>query len=127
MSTYTLKNLKELENSAEQQGIEGLEARFARKDLDLEQFGFSYQKFDPSWRQPFGHRHRGQEELYLVLSGSGRVKVEDEIVDLKQWDALRIGPGVTRQFEAGPDGMEYLAIGGLPAGDADIIPNWWDG
>jgi mannose-6-phosphate isomerase-like protein (cupin superfamily) len=126
MSDYTLKNLDELENAAAQHGIDGLEARFGRKALDLQQFGFSLQKFTPNHRQQFGHVHREQEELYLVLAGGGRVKIDDEIVELRQGDALRVGPGVTRQFEAGPEGMEYVAVGGNPSGDADIIPNWWD-
>ena len=125
MSDYTLKNLDDIENAAAQRGIDGLDARFGRNALDLEQFGFSVQKFTPNYRQQFGHVHRQQEELYVVLAGSGRVKIDDEIVGLTQGDALRVGPGVTRQFEAGPDGMEYIVIGGNPAGDADIIPDWW--
>ncbi len=126
MGDYTKVNIKEeLDNSAEQYGLEGFEARFARKAMGLEQFGFSYQKFGPSWRQPFGHVHREQEELYLVINGSGRAKVDDDIVELRQWDALRVPAGATRQFESGPDGLEYVAIGGNPAGDAEMINGWW--
>jgi mannose-6-phosphate isomerase-like protein (cupin superfamily) len=125
MANYTVKNIKELDNAAEQFGLEGMEARFARKALELEQFGFSYQKMRPDYRQPFGHRHGSQEEVYLVLDGGGRVKVEDEILELVRWDALRVPPGTTRQFESGNDGLELLVIGGTPAGDAETIPNWW--
>ncbi len=126
MGDYTKVNIKEeLDNSAEQYGLEGFEARFARKAMGLEQFGFSYQKFGPSWRQPFGHVHREQEGLYLVINGSGRAKVDDDIVELRQWDALRVPAGATRQFESGPDGLEYDAIGGNPAGDAEMINGWW--
>ena len=125
MSDYTKTNIKELDNSAAQFGIEGFEARFARKAMGLEQFGFSYQKFGPSWRQPFGHTHSGQEEVYVVLSGGGRIKIEDEVVDLGEWDAIRIPSGVTRQLESGPDGLEILAVGGHPSGDAEIIQGWW--
>jgi mannose-6-phosphate isomerase-like protein (cupin superfamily) len=126
MSNYTKTNIKSIENSAEAFGLaDNLEARFARKALELEQFGFSYQKMRANFRQPFGHRHEGQEEVYLVLDGSGRVKVEDEILDLEQWDALRVPPGTTRQFEAGDNGLELLVIGGTPSGDAETIPNWW--
>jgi uncharacterized cupin superfamily protein len=125
MSNYTKANIKELDNSAAQFGIEGFEARFARKAMGLEQFGFSYQKFEPDWRQPFGHTHSGQEEVYLVLSGGGRIKVDDEVVDLAEWDAIRIPSGVTRQLESGPDGLEILAVGGHPSGDAEIIQGWW--
>ena len=126
MSDYTLKNLKDIENAAESYGLsDKLEARFGRKDLELEQFGFSYQKMQPGFRQPFGHTHKEQEELYVVIEGGGRVKIEDEIVDLKQFDALRVPPGVTRAFEAGDGGMTYVAVGGAPSGDSDIIQNWW--
>ena len=125
MSDYTKINIKELDNSAEQYGLEGFEARFGRKAAGLQQFGFSYQKFGPSWRQPFGHVHREQEEAFVVLAGGGRVKIDDEIVDLAQWDVIRIPAGATRQFESGPEGLEYLAIGGNPTGDADIINGWW--
>ena len=99
MSDYKLVNLKELDNPAAQHGLEGFEARFGRKALELEQFGFSYQKLTPDFRQPFGHIHREQEELYVVLEGSGRAKIDDEIVELRQWDALRVPGGVTRAFE----------------------------
>ena len=126
MSDYTLKNLKDLENSAERFGLgDAFEARFGRNALELQQFGFSYQKFGPNFRLPFGHAHREQEEVYLVVGGSGRAKVEDEIVELKQWDALRIGPGTRRALEAGADGLEFIAIGGNPTGDADVVENWW--
>jgi uncharacterized cupin superfamily protein len=126
MRHYTLKNLKDLENAAESYGLgDHLETRFARKALGLEQFGFSYQKMQPGFRQPFGHNHREQEEVYLVLSGSGRIMVEGDLVELRQWDAIRIPAGVTRALEAGDDGLEILAIGGNPSGDADILQDWW--
>jgi uncharacterized cupin superfamily protein len=126
MTTYTKLNIKDdLENSAERYGIEGFEARFGRNALGLEQFGFSYQRFGPSWRQPFGHVHREQEEVYLVVEGGGRAKVGDEIVELRQWDALRVPAGVMRQFESGPDGLAYVAVGGNPTGDAEMVDGWW--
>ena len=127
MSSYTKTNIKELDNSAEQFGLgDHLETRFARKAMGLEQFGFSYQKLQPNFRQPFGHSHGGQEEVYLVLEGGGRIKVEDEIVDLAQWDAIRIPPDVTRALEAGDSGMAFIAIGGQPSGDSDLKQGWWD-
>jgi uncharacterized cupin superfamily protein len=126
MSDYTKTNIKELDNAAEGFGLgDKLETRFARKAMGLEQFGFSYQKLQPDFRQPFGHVHSAQEEVYLVLEGSGRIKVEDEIVDLAQWDAVRVPGGVTRALESGSGGMTILAIGGNPAGDADMIKDWW--
>ena len=126
MGNYTKTNIKDIDNAAASFGLgDHLETRFARKAMGLEQFGFSYQKMQPSFRQPFGHIHKEQEEVYLVLSGSGREKVEDDIVELAQWDALRVPAGLTRAFEAGDDGLEYIAIGGNPTGDADLIQNWW--
>jgi mannose-6-phosphate isomerase-like protein (cupin superfamily) len=127
MSDYTKINLKsDVNNSAADFGMgDDLETRFARKPMELEQFGFSYQSMRPNFRQPFGHVHREQEEVYLVLAGSGRIKIEDEIVPLQQWDAIRIPAGVTRAIESGDDGLELIAIGGSPAGDADMINGWW--
>jgi mannose-6-phosphate isomerase-like protein (cupin superfamily) len=126
MSNYTKTNLKDLDNSAESFGLgDNLETRFARKAMGLEQFGFSYQRMQPNFRQPFGHVHREQEEVYLIIGGGGRIKVEDEIVELKQWDAIRVPGGNTRALESGPEGMELIAMGGNPTGDADMAQNWW--
>lgn len=126
MSDYTKKNLKELDNAAEQFGLgDKMETRFARKAMALEQFGFSYQRIQPNVRQPFGHVHREQEEVYVVLEGSGRMKIDDDVIDLSRWDAVRVPGGLTRALEAGPDGLAFLAIGGNPAGDADMLENWW--
>lgn len=126
---YALRNLKELDDAAPAFGIgDKLEARFARKALDAKQVGLSYQRLQPNARIPFAHRHKTQEEIYVVLSGSGRAKLEDEIVDLNPWDALRVDKDTTRGFEAGPDGMELLAIG-APVGeqnDAELINDWWE-
>jgi mannose-6-phosphate isomerase-like protein (cupin superfamily) len=126
MGNYTKTNIKELENAAEGHGLgDKLETRFARKAMELEQFGFSYQKMQPGFRQPFGHVHSGQEEVYLVLEGGGRIKVEDEIVELEQWDAIRVPAGVTRALESGGSGMTIIAMGGAPAGDGEIVQGWW--
>ncbi len=125
MSNYTVKNVKELDNAAERFGIEGMEARFGRKALELENFGFSFQALTPNYRQPFGHRHATQEEVYVVLRGSGRIKVEDDIVDLKEWDAIRVPAGRARQLESGADGMDFIAIGAPEGGDAEILEGWW--
>jgi mannose-6-phosphate isomerase-like protein (cupin superfamily) len=128
VAAHTIRNLKEIEDSAVKFGLApDLEARFAREELETEQSGLSYQRLAPNVRQPFGHHHKQQEEVYVVLAGSGRVKLDDEIVDLEQWDAVRIGPGTTRQVEAGPDGLEYLAFGApnVGSGDAEMIQGWW--
>jgi mannose-6-phosphate isomerase-like protein (cupin superfamily) len=126
MHDYTVKNLQELDNMAEQYGLpDGFEARFARDPLELRNFGLSYQKLAPGYRIPFGHHHTEQEEVYVVLSGSARVKLEDEIVELAQWDAIRVPPTTTRNLEAGPDGAEVLAIGAPQARDTEMLDGWW--
>jgi mannose-6-phosphate isomerase-like protein (cupin superfamily) len=128
---YTKVNLKgDVQDSAESFGFApDMEARFASKDLELEQSGVGYERLAPNFRVPFGHSHKGQEELYVVISGSGRVKIDDEIVDYEQWDAIRVPAGVMRCFEAGADGAEILAFGAPkvddPRADADMQPGWW--
>ena len=126
MSDFTIANLKEIDDSAGEHAPK-LEAHFARRHLDSEHLGVSYFRYGPGFRSPMGHSHREQEEVYIVIGGSGRIKLNDEIVELRQWDAVRIGPGGTRQLEAGPDGLEYLAFGApnTGAGDAEMIQDWW--
>jgi mannose-6-phosphate isomerase-like protein (cupin superfamily) len=126
MPDYTVKNLKQVANMAEQFGLApNLEARFARKPLELENFGVSYEKLAPNFRIPFGHKHGTQEEVYVVLAGSGRMKLDDEIVELVQWDAIRVPGTVARNFEAGADGAELLAIGAPQADDTEMLQGWW--
>jgi mannose-6-phosphate isomerase-like protein (cupin superfamily) len=128
MSAYTKRNLRsDVEDAAPKFGLSpGLEFRYAREALDLEQSGASYQRIAPDFRQPFGHVHREQEEVYVLVSGSARVKLDDEIVDLVPFDALRIAPGVTRCVEAGPDGAELILFGAPQLDkDADIVQGWW--
>jgi len=127
MSTYTKKNLNDIENQAPKFGMPSeLEARFGRTALDGETLGLSLLRLEPNFRMPFGHKHEGQEEVYVVLRGSARVKVEDEIVELGPMDALRIGMDAMRAVEAGPDGVEYLAFGaGDDPKDAEMVQDWW--
>jgi mannose-6-phosphate isomerase-like protein (cupin superfamily) len=129
---YTVVNLKEdVEDMAPKFGhAPNLEARFATRALELEKGGISYQRLAPDFRVPFGHRHKEQEELYVILSGSGRVKLDDEVVELKPFDAVRVPSEIMRCFEAGPDGAELLAFGApntgsSPGADAEMTPNWW--
>ena len=102
--------------------------RFAREALGCTASGLSHQRFLPGARQPFGHRHTREEEIYLVLSGSGRLRLDDEIIDIAALDAIRVSPAVIRAFEAGPDGLEVVAFGapGLGGPDADMVPGWWE-
>jgi quercetin dioxygenase-like cupin family protein len=126
MPGYTVKNLLEIEDSAVAGGLSpDLEARFARKPLEAEQLGLSYQRFAPGYRSTFGHHHEDQEEVYVLLAGSGRLKLDDDVVELGPWDAVRIAREVTRAFEAGPDGAELLVFGAGRAGDVEMLPGWW--
>lgn len=128
MADYTLTNLKQIEDAAPKFGLSpNLEARFARDELALKRSGVSYQRLAPGFRVPFGHKHAEQEELYVILSGNGRLKLDDEIVDVRQWDVVRVPKETTRNFEAGPDGLELLAFGAPNTGpqDAETTPGWW--
>jgi mannose-6-phosphate isomerase-like protein (cupin superfamily) len=123
---YTLKNLDEVDDMAAQHGMSDMgEARFANGELETEQTGISFHRLNPNARQGFGHQHETAEEVYVVTAGSGRVKIDDDIIDLAALDAVRIAPAAIRAFEGGPDGMEMLAFGPLAKGDGEIIPGWW--
>jgi quercetin dioxygenase-like cupin family protein len=126
MSDFTLKNLMDLENSAAGRA-EGIEARIARAHIDSDHLGVSLFRYGAGVRSPFGHRHREQEEVYLVSGGSGRANLDGEIHDLRQWDVLRVAPGVVRGFEGGPDGLELIAIGNdrPEGGDGEMIEGFW--
>jgi mannose-6-phosphate isomerase-like protein (cupin superfamily) len=127
MADYTHVNLKDdVENASERFGLApDMEARFARGTLELQGGGFSYQKLAPNYRPPTAHRHRSHEEVYVVIAGSGRVKIEDEVRDVRQWDAIRFAPGTARAFEGGPGGLELLAIGFGEAGDSEMLEDFW--
>ena len=128
MAAYTRVNLKsDVQDMAPQHGIEGIESRFARTNLELENSGVSYFRLDGGFRTPFGHTHSEQEEVYVVLSGGARVAVDDELVELGELDAIRIPPGTMRGMEAGPDGVELLAFGApnTENKDAELQPGWW--
>jgi len=130
MPNYTHLNLNDVEDQAPGFGLnEGMEARFASGDLGLEKSGAGLLRLQPGFRVPFGHAHSEQEEVYVVIRGSAKVKIEDETIDMKEYDALRVGAGVMRNVEAGPDGVEYVAFGAPAVEDkraeADIQPGWW--
>lgn len=123
---FTITRLTDVEDSAAKHGFgEHQEARFANGDLQTEHTGLSHHRVRPGRRQAFAHRHDEAEEVYVVLSGSGRVKLDEEIVDVAPLDAIRVSPGVTRRFEAGGDGLELLAFGPRREGDGEILPDWW--
>jgi mannose-6-phosphate isomerase-like protein (cupin superfamily) len=126
MSDYTIENLKEIENSAADHGPD-LEARFGRRHLDSEHLGVTYFRYAAGFRAPMGHSHREQEEIYVVVNGGGRIKLNDDIVDLRQWDAVRVAPATVRAIEAGPDGLEFIAVGADRPEGGDGVPakDWW--
>jgi mannose-6-phosphate isomerase-like protein (cupin superfamily) len=125
-TAFTHRHLADVEDAAPGFGMsETQEARFAHGALDCEQVGFSHHRVKAGKRQAFGHKHEEAEEVYVVISGSGRVKLDDEVIDLARLDAVRVAPQVMRQFEAGPDGLELLAFGERRKGDGEIVPGWW--
>jgi mannose-6-phosphate isomerase-like protein (cupin superfamily) len=124
---YTKQNLKNVENQAPKFDMPAeMDARFARRAIEGETLGLTLMKLAPNFRIPFGHKHEGQEEVYVVVRGSARVKVDDEIVELGEWDAIRFDKDTMRNVEAGPEGVEYLAFGaGKDPTDAEMAPGWW--
>lgn len=125
-SRFAVINLKEVEDTAGKR-VPGVEGRFARKHLDSEHLGISYFRYPPSFRAPFGHRHREQEEAYVVVGGSGRIKLDDEVVELRQWDVVRVAADVVRGFESGPEGLDMIAVGAdrPEDGDGEMVADWW--
>jgi uncharacterized cupin superfamily protein len=129
---FTLRNLRDdVEDVGSNfNGPADLEFRAATKALALERSGLTYQRVPPGYRFPYGHTHKTQEELYVVVRGGGRMKLDDEIVALRLWDAVRVPPGTWRGYEAGPDGLELLVLGAPSLGDAprDDVEGrrgWW--
>lgn len=126
MAGYTVVNLKQIEDSAGERSPD-IEVRFARRHLNSLHLGVSYFRYAPGYRNTLGHSHREQEEAYLVLSGSGRIKLDGEIVELGPWDLVRVAPETVRALEAGPDGLEVIAIGSdrPEGGDGSAVADWW--
>jgi mannose-6-phosphate isomerase-like protein (cupin superfamily) len=124
--SYAKKNLYDVDDSALEHGLsDSQEARFPREDLGAERTGFNYLIVKPGQREAFAHRHREAEEVYLVLSGSGRVKLDDQLVELARMDAVRVSPGTARSFEAGSNGLEVLVFGARVEGDAEVVKDFW--
>jgi mannose-6-phosphate isomerase-like protein (cupin superfamily) len=123
---FTHTKLTDVKDSAPDFGMEDVqEARFAKGDLDAEKTGVSHHRLKPGKRTPFGHKHEEAEEVYVVISGSGLMKLDDEIIEVETLDAIRVSPEVIRAFEAGDDGIEVLAVGARHDGDGEIIQGWW--
>jgi len=125
--SYTIKNLRQVEDAAVAGGFSDVqEARFARGDLDAEATGLSHHVVRAGKRQAFGHRHHEAEEVYVVLTGTGRIKIDDEVSDIGPMDAIRVAPTAARGFKAGPDDLELLAFGPHHAKDGEIIKDFWE-
>lgn len=123
--SYTIKNLREVEDVAPDHGFSEIqEARFPRADLGAESTGLAYHRLHPG-KRGFGHRHESAEEVYVVLSGSGRMKIDEEVVELSPMDSIRVAPQVGRAFEAGPDGLELLVFGPRHDRDGEILEGFW--
>jgi uncharacterized cupin superfamily protein len=125
--SYTIRNLREVEDLAAKHGFgETQKARFPRGDLEAQSTGVAYLILRPGKRQPFAHRHNEAEEIYVVLAGGGRIKLDDDVIALRPLDSIRMAPGVTRALEAGPDGLEVLAFGPRHENDAEMVQDFWE-
>jgi uncharacterized cupin superfamily protein len=125
---YAKRNLNDVQDKAAQFGLsDSQEARFPREELGAEQTGINYLFVKPGKREAFAHRHHQAEEIYLVLGGSGRVKLDDDLLSLAPLDAIRVSAGVTRAFEAGPEGLSVLIFGPHVESDTELVDGFWDG
>jgi mannose-6-phosphate isomerase-like protein (cupin superfamily) len=126
MSDHTKVSLDEVEDMAAKHGFgEQQEARFPREDIGLEASALGHMTVKPGQRQPFAHKHNEAEEVHVIIGGSGRVRLDDEIVDVRARDILRVGPSVTRAFEAGPEGLEYVVFSPRHEDDAEVVQDFW--
>ena len=124
--SYTKKNLREVEDAAVKHGFSETQiARFAGGDLGCERIGLALEGVKPNRRQAFGHRHEEDEEVYVVIDGSGRMRLGEDLIEVGPLDAIRVAPGVWRSFEAGPDGLQMIAFGTHTDGDGEIDPGFW--
>jgi quercetin dioxygenase-like cupin family protein len=125
---YTLKNLDDVADAAPALGVSATqEVHFAREELGADKVGFTLHRVAAGRRQAIGHRHDhpDAEEMYVVMAGSGRIKLDDEVREIQRLDAIRVTPEVIRSFEAGPEGLEFLAFGPRFDGDGEVFPGWW--
>lgn len=125
MPDFTVKNILDIEDASG--GKSPVEARLGRSHLDSEHLGISYFRYSPGFRAGFGHKHHEQEEAYVVTGGSGRMRLDDEIIELRKWDMIRVAPQVVRAFEGGPDGLELIAVGAdrPEGGDGEKVDDFW--
>jgi quercetin dioxygenase-like cupin family protein len=120
VSGFSTVNLLEVEDSVGDRAP-GIEGRFGRKHLGSRDLGVSLFRYAPNLRSPMAHSHREQEEAYVVVAGSGSILLDDQVQELRQWDVVRVAPEVVRAFEAGPDGLDIIAVGGPKPTDGDGV------
>jgi hypothetical protein len=128
MAGYTALQLNEVEDQAPNIGLPPeLQLRMGRVPLNCQNCGLSYMRVAPGWRTPVGHNHRQQEEIYVLVSGSARMKLDDDVIEMKPWTAVRVAPETMRALEGGPGGAELLAVGApnTGPGDGTLVPDWW--
>jgi mannose-6-phosphate isomerase-like protein (cupin superfamily) len=129
MGSYTVQNLNDVQNQGENFGInpDELQLRMAKDPLECQNAGISLLRLGPSFRVPFGHKHKTQEEIYVLVKGSGRMKIEDDVVEVQPLTAVRVDPGTMRSLEAGPEGADFVVIGAPKTGpgDGDVVQGWW--
>jgi quercetin dioxygenase-like cupin family protein len=128
LSSFAVVNLLNVDDSVGERAP-GIEGRFARKHLDSRDLGVSLFRYAANLRSPVAHSHREQEEAYVVVAGSGQILLDGEVQELRQWDVVRVAPEVVRAFEAGPDGLDVIAVGGPKPADGDGVmgeANWPD-
>ena len=129
MPGYTVQNLKEIENQGVKFGLDenDIQLRMAKDPLECTNCALSYVRLGSGWRAPFGHTHKTQEEIYILVNGSARMKLEDKLVDMKPFTAVRVSPETMRSYEGGPEGAELIVIGTprTGGGDAEIVQGWW--
>ena len=129
MAGYTVQNLKEIDNQGVNFGLDenDIQLRMAKDPLECADCGLTYMRLGPGWRTPFGHNHKTQEEIYILVNGSARMKLEDKLVDMKPFTAVRVSPETMRSYEGGPEGAELIVIGTprTGGGDAEIVQGWW--
>ena len=131
MAGYTVQNLNEVQNQGENFGInpDELQLRMAKDPLECQNAGISLLRLGPDYRAPFGHNHKTQEEIYVLVNGTARMKIEDEIVEMQPLTAVRVDSGTMRGYEAGSEGADLIVIGAprTGPGDADVVQGWWSG
>ena len=126
MAGWTKQNLTEVKDMAPEFGFSEIgEAHFARTALNAERTGLAYHVLKPGKRQGFGHSHDDAEELHVILSGSGKLRLDDEVLDVGPLDAIRVAPNVMRKFEAGDEGLAYVVFGPHVEKDGNMDPDFW--